>query len=82
MGGRKIDLDKGEYYVQIASFSDKKNAIAFKKKYENTVIQKAYVNGKYFYRVRITGFNSRKKAENHLRKIKWKFPGAYVVREN
>jgi rare lipoprotein A len=82
MNGRKIDLDKGIFYIQIASFTDKNNAYRLKKRLNKAVIQKAYINGKTFYRVRISGFKSRKKAEKYLRKIGYKFPQAYVVRDD
>ncbi len=81
LNGKKVDLDKGDFYIQIASFSEKNNAVYFKKRFKNAVIQKAYVNGRKFYRVRLTGFKSRKKAESYLNRIKFQFPDAYVVRD-
>ncbi len=57
---------KGEYVIQLGSFSDKRNARRMKEvlgwKYGSVYVEKASVRGKEFYRVRIGKFKSRKKA--------------------
>jgi len=77
--GKSIDLDKGSFYIQIGSFKNYENALRSKNSFGSAVIRKAYVNNEHFYRVWIGSFNSRRKAEDTLRKLSYKYPQAFIV---
>lgn len=77
--GKNVDLDKGNFYIQLGSFKEYNNALKFKNSLGNGVIKKAFVNGEYFYRVWVGSFNSRRKAENMLSSYLQRYPQAFIV---
>jgi len=74
-----VDINKGNFAIQIGAFIEKKNAEALRDKFLNSDIVEAMVNGKKFYRVRLIGFETRTGAELKLITIEKQFPGAFVV---
>lgn len=81
--GKEIDLDKGDFAVQIAAFTEKSNLDRFVEKVtldnyttETTV---GDFDNKTFNRVRITGYNSKIDAKTEADLIGEKFPGAFVI---
>ncbi|MEF3255002.1 MAG: septal ring lytic transglycosylase RlpA family protein [Deferribacterales bacterium] len=81
LNGKKVDLDKGNFYIQIGAFIDKKNAENLAAKFVTANIVEADVKGQKFYRVRLVGFESRRSAEVKLITIEKSFPGAFIIAE-
>jgi rare lipoprotein A len=79
LNGKPVDINKGNFAIQIGAFIEKKNAEALRDKFLNSDIVEAMVNGKKFYRVRLIGFETRTGAELKLITIEKQFPGAFVV---
>lgn len=79
--GQTVDIDKGNFVVQIASYSDIQNAKKMKIKYSRAQIFKTYKNGKTLYRLKITGFNSRSSAERYKNSIQSELPDAFITAE-
>lgn len=72
----------GHFAVQLASFSVRKYAKDLADRISNSKIVMAYVGGKPYFRVKVTGFSSRQAAERYKSKISRKYPGALVVAED
>jgi rare lipoprotein A len=79
--GKEVDPDKGNFSVQIASFTNYDNAMKMKNKYSKAKVFSTYSNGRKLYRVKITGFKSRHSAERYAKNIKNEFPGAFITAE-
>jgi rare lipoprotein A len=77
--GKNVDLDSGNFYIQLGSFKEYNNALKLKNSLENGVIKKVFVKGDYFYRVWTGSFNSRRKAENKLSSYLDKYPQAFII---
>lgn len=77
--GHKIDIDKGNYAVQLGSFKNYNNALNLSHMFDNGQITSANIRGTTYYRVQITGFNSRKKAEKLAKNIRKTFPNAFIT---
>ena len=78
------DLRSGEYFVQIGAFTQKYNGIQLQEKFLNaghrTVMKKAIVNGRVFYRVQVYvghTLNSARRSEKAL--IAKGYKGAFVL---
>jgi len=82
LNGAEIEPDDGHFSVQLASFSIRKYAKDLADQISNSKIVMAYVSGKPFYRVKVTGFSTRRDAENYRSKIKKNYPGALVITED
>lgn len=81
MNGKPIDINRGNFYIQIGAFVEKNNAEILAAKFLNSNIVEANIKGQKFYRVRLVGFESRQSAEVKLITIEKSFPGAFVVAE-
>lgn len=81
MKGSDVDIDKGNFQIQIASFGNKANAQRMKNKFNNAIIITSEKNGKPLYRVRVTGFKSRSTAEGRKEDLNDTYPGAFIVAE-
>ncbi|MDY6820052.1 MAG: septal ring lytic transglycosylase RlpA family protein [Deferribacterota bacterium] len=79
--GKKLDIDKGSFAIQIGSFNSYSNATNLANRLDNTKIKSVDINGKIFYRVYICGFKDREKAEDFLRDIQGVYPDAFVIAE-
>ncbi|MGA1845612.1 septal ring lytic transglycosylase RlpA family protein [Deferribacter abyssi] len=77
--GKRIDIDKGSFAIQIGSFKNYYNAKRLKNKFENAKIITAYIKGVKFYRVWLTGFNSLQKARKYLARIRYKYHEAFII---
>ncbi|MDK2792239.1 MAG: rare lipoprotein [Deferribacteres bacterium] len=77
--GKSINLDNGNFYIQIGSFKNYEYANRAKNNFDSAIIKKVFVKNDYFYRVWVGKFESRKKAEDTLRKISYKYPQAFIV---
>jgi rare lipoprotein A len=79
VNGKNIDLGNRKFVVQVGSFSIYSNARNLASKFTHSNITTFYKDGTRYYRVHVTGFNSRKQAEKFIRKNKHKYPGAFVM---
>ncbi|ADR17996.1 septal ring lytic transglycosylase RlpA family protein [Calditerrivibrio nitroreducens] len=79
LNGKPVDINRGNFSIQIGAFQDKRNATALKDKFLNADIVEAMINGKKFYRVRLIGFETRIGAELKLITLEKQFPGAFIV---
>ncbi len=81
---QQVDFDKGNYYVQIGAFTQKSNSLRLQKKFlehgHRTVIRKAIVNNKEFYRVQVyvgTSLRNAKRSEKAL--LQKGYKGAFTI---
>lgn len=81
LNGGQIKPDDGHFSVQLASFSVREYAKELADRLNNSRIVMAYVHGKPFYRVKVTGFSSRNAAENYKHSMSGKYPGALIIAE-
>ena len=78
----------GDYYIQVASFEKKENALKLKQKLEKNLykvkIEKAVINGKSYYRVRVGPFISSSVARNTMIAMKRRFnlTSPFIVKKN
>lgn len=79
--GKDVDLDSGNFYIQLGSFKNYDNAVRLKNSFSNAVIREFMFNSEKFYRVWVGNFNSNKLAENNLRRLSSNYPQAFVVAE-
>ena len=79
--GKRIDINKGSFAIQIGSFSSYTNASNLLSRIENGKIKGVELNGKKYYRVWVTGFTDRRKAVKYLENILKTFPDAFVIAE-
>ncbi len=81
--GEEIDLDKGDFAVQIGAFIDINNKNRFVEKVteDNYTVETTIgdVDNVTFNRVRITGYKSKIDAKAEADLIGEKFPGAFVI---
>ncbi|PLX67913.1 MAG: septal ring lytic transglycosylase RlpA family lipoprotein [Denitrovibrio sp.] len=82
LNGATAEPQDGHFSVQLASFSQRKYASELARKLDKSKIVMAYVSGKPYYRVKVTGFSSRQDAERYKGRMKGKYPGALVVTED
>ncbi len=80
----QADLRSGEYYVQIGAFIEKFNALKlqdkFSKAHHKSIIRKAQVNGRLFYRVHVyvgQTLNNARKSEKAL--LNKGYSGAFII---
>lgn len=79
LNGKRVDINKGSFSIQIGAFIERKNAENLRDKFLNADIVEAIVNGKKFFRVRLIGFETRTNAELKLITLEKQFPDAFVV---
>ena len=77
--GERIDINKGNFAIQIGSFSNYMNATNLANRVKNGQIKSVNINDSKYYRVWVTGFNDRRKAEDYLKNIMGTFPDAFVI---
>ena len=81
LNGATSDPEHGHFSVQLASFSERRYAKQLANRLNSSKIVMAYVGGKPYYRVKVTGFNSRQDAERYKSRVRGKYPGALVITE-
>ncbi len=80
--------ETGDYYIQVASFMKKENAIAMaeklRKKLYKVVIEEASVDEKIFYRVRVGPFETKSIAKNTMAAMenRYNIKGPFVLKKN
>ncbi|GAB7141211.1 hypothetical protein RsTz2092_11770 [Deferribacterales bacterium RsTz2092] len=79
--GERVDIQHGNFNVQIAAYRTISEARKIAGRYSNAVIVPAVVNGKQYYRVRIAGYTSKQDATSALASFEGNFPDAFVVAE-
>ncbi len=78
--GKEIDLNTGDFAVQIGAFSVKDNAYKLAETFNGKAqVNEGYSKGTLWYRVWITGFTTKKQAENAAIQYDAKFSGAFVI---
>lgn len=82
LNGTESEPEDGHFSVQLASFSVRKYAKDLSDKIRNSKIVMAYVGGKPFYRVKVTGFSTRNEAEKYRARVRSSYPGALVIAED
>ncbi len=79
-GGKEVDLNKGDFAIQIGAFSIKDNAYRLAERFKGkSQVSEGYSNGTLWYRVWITGFTTKKEAENAVLNYENEFAGAFVI---
>jgi len=82
LNGSLSDPEDGHFSVQLASFSVRKYAKDLADRLDSSKIVMAYVGGRAYYRVKVTGFDTRRSAEKYRAKMLGKYPGALVITED
>jgi len=82
LNGAQEDPEDGHFSVQLASFTVRKYAKELSGRIRNSKVVMAFVGGKAYYRVKVTGFDSRQSAESFRSKVRSKYPGALVIAED
>ncbi|ADD66861.1 rare lipoprotein A [Denitrovibrio acetiphilus DSM 12809] len=82
LNGEETEPADGHFSVQLASFSMKANARELADRFRNSKVVAAYVNGRQYFRVKVTGFASRGAAENYKSRVSGQYPGALVIAED
>lgn len=77
--GRDINLDSGNFFIQVGSFKNYDNALRLSGGFSSSVIREFRVGDERFYRVWVGKFNSRLIAEKQLKRITASYPQAFVV---
>jgi rare lipoprotein A len=83
--GRSSNFFDPKYTVQVASFSDKNNALMLKDELANRFdeevrVETFYIEGKYYHRVRIGHYDQRVKAEDLSLKLRdYGFTGRVIL---
>lgn len=79
--GEPVNIDTGEFAVQIGAFTIEDNAKRLAEKMgSRAVISKGYTMDTYWNRVWITGYDSREQAEKAVLSELGEYEGAFVVR--
>lgn len=79
--GQAVNIDSGNFAVQIGAFSVEENAKRMASKFGNrAVISKGYAKGVEWSRVWVTGYSSKEQAENAVNTELYEYSGAFVVR--
>jgi len=82
LNGEDFHNEDGHFSVQLASFSIREYAKELSDKINNSEIVMAYVGGKPYYRVKVTGFDTRGEAESYRSRMRGMYPGALVITED
>lgn len=83
--GRSGNFFDPKYTVQVASFSDENNALRFRDELalqldEDIRVEPFYIDGKYYYRVRIGHYDQKAKAEELSLKLRnYGFAGRVIL---
>ena len=77
------DFRKGEFYVQVGAFADKKNARRLKNEMlamgRKCLIETAHARGRRLYRVQVRAGRSLDRARQLEKTLEGRFPGAFVI---
>jgi rare lipoprotein A len=76
---RDIDINKGAFGVQLASFSVQNNAKDLAAKIKNSQISEVTVSGKKYYRVQVFGYSNKQEAETAAKRFEKDYEGAFVI---
>ena len=74
------NIASGNFAIQIGAFANKENAEQLAASFNGGMVSATDVNGKTFYRVQITGYDTLQKAEAAATSLSAKHPGAFVIR--
>ena len=81
-------VERGDYYIQVASFNEKANAESFakslRKKMYKVIIEEALVEEKTFFRVRVGPFETKGIAKNTMAAMKnrYSIKDPFVLKKN
>ncbi len=81
-------MERGDYYIQVASFNEKANAESFAKslrrKMYKVIIEEALVEEKTFFRVRVGPFETKGIAANTMAAMKnrYSIKDPFVLKKN
>jgi rare lipoprotein A len=76
---RDVDINKGAFGVQLASFSNIEYAKNLAAQIKNSAISEAWVNGKKYYRVQVFGYSTKQAAEKSAAAFEKNYKGAFVI---
>jgi rare lipoprotein A len=76
---KDMDINKGLFGVQLASFSVKGNAQNLSARIKDSQISEVTVNGKKYYRVQLFGFPTKQEAETAAKRYEKDYNGAFVI---
>jgi rare lipoprotein A len=76
---RNIDIQKGSFGVQLASFSVKSRADNLLAKVKDSQISEVTIRGKKYYRVQVFGYTTKQAAEAAAKKFEKDYEGAFVI---
>lgn len=80
------DFRKGNFYIQVGSFQDKKNGLRLKKKLSDQgmapVLVPFHLGKRLFHRVQVPGGKTLSRAEKKKGDLAAEFPGAFVIRKD
>ncbi len=78
--GQEIDIDKGNFAIQIGAFSNPDNAERLMNRFgDKGHVSVGDINGNFWYRVWVTGYTSRNDAEVAASQLSSEFPGAFII---
>lgn len=69
------------FAVQVASFTDLDQAQSLASSFDKGKVERAVINGKNYYRVKIGGFPDRESAEKYKGQMVRRYPNSFVVTE-
>lgn len=79
--GHKVNIDKGNFAVQIGAFTDANNAKRLADKFgSRAVVSKGYAKGTEWSRVWVTGYSTKEQALQAVTNELAEYSGAFVVR--
>ncbi|MDE7315226.1 MAG: septal ring lytic transglycosylase RlpA family protein [Mucispirillum sp.] len=79
--GHKVNIDKGNFAVQIGAFTDANNAKRLAGKFgSRAVVSKGYAKGTEWSRVWVTGYSTKEQALQAVTNELAEYSGAFVVR--
>lgn len=79
--GHKVNIDKGNFAVQIGAFTDANNAKRLAGKFgSRAVVSKGYAKGTEWNRVWVTGYSTKEQALQAVTNELAEYSGAFVVR--
>ena len=78
--GHKVNIDKGNFAVQIGAFTDVNNAKRLAGKFgSRAVVSKGYAKGTEWSRVWVTGYSTKEQALQAAANELAEYSGAFVV---
>jgi rare lipoprotein A len=74
-----VDMHKGSFGVQLASFSVKSRADNLSAKIKNSRISEVTIKGTKYYRVQVFGYSTKQEAERAAKTFEKDYEGAFVI---